>query len=205
MVKKVFPTVPYPNPNIIPPGGYRFPLSEGREAIGFDLPSLYLAIRHARVTMDEPPGDPEAEYAVWLCATFPDHCLGAVSVPAVGGPATTVPPALLQRVRAWVDDIDPRLVTLVSSDEATGRSGACLKCPLNQPYAGCCGEQAQGASVAGRAAALRGDRDVMFGRDLKGCKALGIDTRAGVWLDLEFIPVAADAQLPSFCWNRGRA
>lgn len=141
-----------------------------------------------------PSGNPFKEIVHQACAKVPGNCIDD------GSGIGSIFPGLNSRILHWIGNLVStiRKLGFVSAEEAASRAKICAACPRQQAWADTCA--ACRTQVNNVAKELLGSRTLTPEmKSLKGCNALGEDTRVSIWLTQATVE---DDELPDNCWRK---
>lgn len=177
------------NPNLHPPGGFRFVDARGVTHVGDTLEKLVSHLASYRKRNGFPVGDPQREVEEQICDTYPHLCGSSFNGRMLAS----------RVVSNLVEDVTRRGFMLVSPEEAKRRAAICAKCPMNVNWAEHCPPCKRKAKQF-LPHLVRPNKPYkrLIGR---ACHSAGDDLSVAVWL-LEGRLVGG---APAECWRRDTA
>lgn len=168
--------------------------TQGAAGSGHELVEM---VRKFRVNMAIDPGDYERDVADYIRqVSLPNDRFRGKGA-GYQKPRRDGHTPLIQRLRAWVDDMAPRKPRLMTPGEATERAQICIGCPQNVRWKTQCGDCNDAVEYTGHT--MRGTCNFPLDDALHACRLHNLHLPSAVFLDRDHLP-AKIAEAPAQCW-----
>ncbi len=184
------------NPNLYPPGGYRFTDRDGTPHTAGGWKDLKEKVIAYRTRNGQEVGDVWAEIMAQACGRVPSHCRDD----AVAPPPPSAGMDFSKRIMGWLANLAGLKRTgqwrLVPDDLAARRASVCLGCPGQRALNESCG--ACVTSIQNMRRALLDGAEPKH-QNLHPCSLLGEDCQSTVHAEM---PRTESTLVPDFCWRK---
>lgn len=186
-----------------PPGGWRYPLLNGRLFRAQSWPDLLNGVAAQWPNRAERPLDLAEQIEVWLCKELPDYCTG--SEPPRFNP--------LKELQVTAHSVTSGMKVLARHFFANGgvkvpaalaesRASVCASCPHNVAREDCNGCNL--GALRDQVVRVIGSEKTSKDEELKVCRLCLCENRAKVWVGIKSIWPSLTAEekaaLPVHCW-----